>query len=897
MPAEGASTENAGLQTTLGELSDDEQIIDDFVMDVESAEHEEVVQDRLPFFRRNEEDSTERGAVAVRHPKRRSRLSGNPFRESLKSRVFWCIRDHWRIWAYTALGALALSLVLLLLSRWSSGGERVPTDAPTDALSQKAQFMGHPYWHALLLRAPDPKRMRNLLHRLTSEPHMSGTHAAKRTAELIRDEWVAAGIPAQIETFQVLLGSQPSHLVIRWSETDPSAPETSIMDLTEPSIRGDAATEAVSNATTFHGYAASGKVRSAPIVYVNYGRPEDYAELDRRGINVSGKVVLVRYGQLFRGLKVFHAQVRQAAAVLIYSDPGDDGAARGSTYPDGPWRPAKAVQRGSVQFNALCVGDPSTPGYGSTEAAPRRTYEAAVRESCLPSIPSVPISAAGAEILFRRMHESWQRAGSKNDTLVSLMTAPEAFRGGLDSKLYVLSGNDDVRLDLEVVHEYALKPIYNVIGVIPGAHGDLESDKEIVFGNHHDAWIYGAVDPHTGTLVQMESVRAFGALLRRGWRPRRTLVFASWDAEEWGTIGSVEHVETNLESRIRGRTLVYVNADVIVSGSTARLGLAGSPLLTQAAEQAMRGLTDPITSKALVEDWKARRQQAIDSERALQRSSPNEAPHLGTDFRDEPPGPLHNRAATANWIPLLDLLGGGSDHTAFLHHAGVSSLDIGFDELDHPSYPVYHSIYDDEAYFLGFTDPDFRLHLVATQLVSTLLLDLVDAPLLPMNVTDYAHWLRYHLRLLETSRPDLLSVVQQQLQPAMDAFAGAAQRFSAQRMLMVAQCWALRECRAALSDRASRRLLDRDVAKYAALNQALMNVERALIHSDGIPGRSWYRHTAVAPHPDKGYSAVAFPFLYGSTATNASQGLAATAAAIQRAARVLEECVSQWLTS
>jgi hypothetical protein len=165
---------------------------------------------------------------------------------------------------------------------------------------------------------------------------------------------------------------------------------------------------------------------------------------------------------------------------------------------------------------------------------------------------------------------------------------------------------------------------------------------------------------------------------------------------------------------------------------------------------------------------------------------------------------------------------------------------------------TWKPIYDDEAYFLGFTDPDFRLHLVATQLVSTLLLDLV---------------------------------------------AGAAQRFSAQRMLMVAQCWALRECRAALSDRASRRLLDRDVAKYAALNQALMNVERALIHSDGIPGRSWYRHTAVAPHPDKGYSAVAFPFLYGSTATNASQGLAATAAAIQRAARVLEECVSQWLMS
>jgi N-acetylated-alpha-linked acidic dipeptidase len=867
---------------------DDEEVIDEFVLDVEATEEEERANDRVPFFHAQNDRNETSDHVTDQRVKQRARQRVNPFHESLKSRLIWWFRDHWRVWFYAALGAIILSLLLYLLSNWSF--RRGPSYSDLQQSSQLVFFTGHPYWHLQLQRLPDPKRMDRLLHQLTAEPHMSGTMASKRIATLIRDEWRAAGIPTELETFQVLLGAEPSRLVVRWSDQGSSSAEASIIDLTEPSIRGDPATLSVANGTTFHGYAASGTIRRAPIVYVNYGRPDDYAELERRQVNISGCIALIRYGELFRGLKVFHAQKRGAAAVLIYSDPGDDGAARGLTYPEGPWRPAQAVQRGSVQFNAMCVGDPSTPGYGSTESVPRRSYKEAVQHSCLPSIPSVPISAASAERLFQRMSTSWKQSSVKNASLMASVIAPAAFRGGFDPSLYVLRGVDDVLLDLEVAHEYSLKPIYNVIGRIPGAHGDLESDREIVFGNHHDAWVYGAVDPHTGTLVQMETVRAFGELLRQGWRPRRTLVFASWDAEEWGTIGSVEHVETNLETRIRGRTLAYLNADVIVSGATARIGLAGSPLLTQAAEQAMRGLVDPVTGTSLLADWKNRRRNAsshstetMQGTAALGSSSSVDDEHRGTSRRQE-------RLATETWVPLLGLLGGGSDHTAFLHHAGVSSLDVGFDELDHPSYPVYHSIYDDETYFRRFTDPDFRLHRVAIQFVNTLLLDLVDAPLLPMNATEYGRWFQYHLREAEANRPDLLTTAQQTLQPAITEFAAAAAKLAARRNAFTEECLARSECVAALTDRYGRRIPDRDIQKIARLNQALMDLERALLHPEGIPGRSWYRHVAVAPHPDKGYSAVAFPFMHGAVSAD-EHGLQVTAAAIQNAARVLNDAV------
>ncbi|KAF6002024.1 hypothetical protein F1559_003472 [Cyanidiococcus yangmingshanensis] len=889
MPTEDSLDDHLELRPPSGTM-DDEEVIEDFVLDVEATEREERVNDRIPFFRPRDGPDEDADAATDQRLKQRSRQRVNPFQESLKSRMIWWFRDHWRIWFYAILGAISLSLLLYLLSNWSFGRGAHQSDLSSAQLSRLMLFGGHPYWHGLLQRQPDPKRMKLLLHQLTAEPHMSGTLASQRIATMIRDEWRAAGIPAELESFQVLLGSEPSRLVVRWSDTGSRASETPIVDLTEPSIGSDPATREVSNATTFHGYSASGTIRQAPIVYVNYGRPEDYAELARRQINVTGRIVLVRYGNMFRGLKVLHAQTRGAAAVFIYSDPGDDGASRGRTYPDGPWRPARAVQRGSVQFNTVCVGDPSTPGYGSTESVPRRSYEEAVQHSCLPSIPSVPISAASAERLFRRMHSSWQKRSDDNESLLTSVTAPTAFRGGFDPSLYVLRGADDVLLDLEVVHNYTLKPIYNVIGVIPGAHGDLESDREIVFGNHHDAWVFGAVDPHTGTLVQMETVRAFGELLRQGWRPRRTLVFASWDAEEWGTIGSVEHVETNLESRIRGRTLAYLNADVIVSGATARIELAGSPLFTQAAEQAMRGLIDPITATPLLEDWKARRRNASRVAGAVPRAAVRSPTNDNIQDLEKEARQGEHLTATA-WVPLLHLLGGGSDHTAYLHHAGVSSLDIGFDELDHSSYPVYHSIYDDEAYFLRFTDPDFRLHRVATQFVGALLLDLVDAPLVPLNATEYVHWFQYHLRQLEATRPDLLSVVQRTLQPAITELASAAAKLATSRNTYVEQCLARSDCAASLANRYSRRILDRDIQKVARLNQVLMEFERALIHVDGIPGRSWYRHVAVAPHPDMGYSAVAFPYIHGASSSD-EQRFQVTAAAIQRAARVLMDAVS-----
>ncbi|KAK4537466.1 hypothetical protein CDCA_CDCA12G3491 [Cyanidium caldarium] len=849
---------------------DDEAAIDDFVLEVEAAETADPSATRTFFFLPQGSEEAERQR---RRHGTRGRTVPSTTAVPLWRRCVWYVQDRRRC----VLGVLlAMALVLALLYGLSvlapgllrhTGGD---DDDDTGGVVGSA-FAAEPRWRRRARRDPHPADMDAVLRTLTRHSHMSGTEEVKRVAEYIRDQWRSFGIPAELETYRVLLGGEPQHLRLQWSDRAGSVSAAdSLVQATEPPIARDPDTAVVRNGTAFHGYAASGRVHGAPVVYANYGRPEDFAVLEARNVTVTGRIVLVRYGLLFRGLKVRLAQQRGAAGVLIYSDPADDGERRGATYPQGPWRPPHSVQRGSVQFNSMCVGDPSTPGYGSVADVPRRTYAEAVAAGCLPSIPSLPLSAADADRILQRMQASLADAAAVERQRA---TPPDPFVGGLERSRYVLFGGDAARLDFELEHAYRLRPVYNVLGMVGGV-GETDP-REVVFGNHHDAWVYGAVDPHTGTVVQMEVARTLGAMLQQGWRPRRTVVLASWDAEEWGTIGSVEHVEAQLHTRIRPRTIAYINADVIVSGPTARVGVDGSPLLTQAVVQAMQALPEPVTGDEMLAEWRARRRDAMQAEMGSSSSG--------------------NASSTAHdWLPLLGLLGGGSDHTAFLHHAGVSAVDFGFDELDHPSYPVYHSIYDDYAYARRFNDDRFRLHRVATQLVATLMVDLADAVLLPMNVSDYSEWMRYQMQLWQRQAPGELVEVQQTVRPALEELHAAVAAFQ-QRVRTLAQAYASQPrsrpaAAAAGADRELQRL---------AVNQALLDFERALLHADGgLPERPWYRHTMMAPHRDKGYAAMALPFLehpgYNHTSIPHQQvhsGLKVTADAIRRATQVLQRAL------
>jgi len=510
------------------------------------------------------------------------------------------------------------------------------------------------------LAAPSAEGAAAHLRRLTSEPHVAGTPGDFRMAEYVRSQLESFGFEAVMEPVNALLSYPTDAPYVATLDGDGTEEP---LDVAERPLGEDATSDVADRNHTFHGYAPAGDV-TGEIVYANFGRPQDFDAIDSLGVSVVGKVVVVRYGKCFRGLKVWNAQRRGAVGVIIYSDPHEDGTTQGEVYPKGPWRPPFGVQRGSVQFNSLCGGDPSrAAGPGTPEEVCGFS-----QQDLIPNITSLPIGYAPAATLLARLEGP----------------TPDGFKGGLEGVPYAV-GPSGFKLRLRTRNKFVTAPIPNVIARLRGSE-----DRPVILGNHRDAWVFGAADPNSGTATLLEVARGLGQLLKGGWRPRRTLLLASWSGEEYGLVGSTAWAELHAEEV--SKAYAYINVDTAVSGNY--LAAAGSFALRDAFAEVLERVSGP------------------DGE-PLSRS----------------------------WSREWQVLGSGSDYTVFLDHFGVPSVDFEFTRTDangrETSYGQYHSVYDSFDWMKNFggggPGQAFKYMRAAAQVWGLLGLRLADRPLAPFN--------------------------------------------------------------------------------------------------------------------------------------------------------------------
>jgi N-acetylated-alpha-linked acidic dipeptidase len=607
--------------------------------------------------------------------------------------------------------------------------------------------------------SPDEERRQ---HRIfTSEPHVAGSARNNELARYIADQWRSEGLEDVVIHRYDVYGSNP-----KFTSLEMVAPLHYRALLRELPIPGDPDSKNKSISSAWSGMSASGEV-TAPLVYAHSGNPEDYELLRKQGIDVKGKVVLVRYSNpySYRGFKALTAEREGAAAILIYSDPEEDGFKRGQVDPKGPWGPEYHIQRGSITYDFMVPGDPLTPGWASIPGAKRIPVEEAVS---IPKIMALPLSWHDAKPLLANMDGP---------------QAPDDWQGGLPIKYHL--GGKRVRVHLKIEMDNSTQPYYVVEGRIRGSE---LPDEWIVLGNHRDAWVFGGVDPSSGTASMMEMTRALGKLAKQGMRPRRTIVVCSWDGEEVGLTGSTEWGE-QFADELRKEAVAYINVDSSTSGPNFH-GQAVASLAPMLVETS-RTLQDP-SGKSLYEAWK---DTTVRERRAAKRSE---------EVNDS------NLADTR--------IGSGSDHTVFLNFIGMPVLGLEFDG----PYGVYHSAYDDFFWMNHFGDPGYRYHTLMSQLWGVLALRLANADLLPFDFANYAVNIRQFVRELAKGK-DLSQLDLQPVLEAIDNFESAGKQFneSVGRALANGK-------------------IDPEVA--ASINQGTMEVERNWLNPDGIPGRPWFKH-------------------------------------------------------
>ena len=674
---------------------------------------------------------------------------------------------------------------------------------------------------AAVLR-PDTLRRHSRI--LTEEPHVAGTPADRANAEYVAQRFTAYGWEARIEPVPVWLNWP------RKSELELVEPDIEPLAVRETGALWDKDGASAAMFDAFHGYSASGDV-TAHVIYANYGDVDDFRALMALGIDVRGKIALVRYGKVFRGLKVRNAERVGCSAVIIYSDPADDGYGVADAYPRGPARPADAIQRGSVQFLSEGPGDPTTPGWPSSANGKRLKPGDA---HGVPRIPSLPLAYAEATKILQRLEGP---------------QAPKGWQGGLPFTYHVGPGPAKAHLVSE--QDYAVRPIWNVIATLRGRE---RPEQSVILGNHRDAWNYGAIDPNSGTIAQLELARAIGLLAKGGWRPRRTITLASWDGEEYGLLGSTEWAEANAAALTRD-CVAYINVDAAVSGKDLRVN--GSHALGAVVAEAMRDVRDPLQNRSL---WNSVVDKAW-GEGKGSWSAANRARRL----RGEP-----ERAFA--WMPSP--LGSGSDYTVFVDHLGVPSMDLRFEGL----HGTYHSMYDDFEYLDRVVDPGFHIHLAMSDLWSRVALRLAEAQQLPLRYSATAQFALDELQSLEDRADDANAG-----RPDSSRFAAPVTpaRQAAQRLL-TASLDAERVADAALAQGST-------PANY---NAAVMRAERALL-GPGLPGRAWFRHEVFAPGLNTGYAPVPLPRLgqaiLDGDAKAWARGVTPVADALARAASELEK--------
>lgn len=671
-------------------------------------------------------------------------------------------------------------------------------------------------WEAKFKAIPSPDTIRETIRHLSAYPHHVGSPHDKDNAEWIRARFEKWGLDARIEQFDVLFPTPKERVV------ELVAPTRFKAKLREPKVPGDPTSGQLDmRLPPYNAYSADGDV-TAPLVYVNYGIPADYEELERRGISVKGAIVIARYGGSWRGIKPKVAAEHGAVGCLIYSDPRDDGYTRGDVFPEGPYRPRDGVQRGSVADMPTYPGDPLTPGVGATAGAKRLALDEA---TTLTKIPVLPISYGDAQPLLAAMGGP---------------VAPAEWRGNLPITYHM--GPGPARVHLRVRSDWATKTLYDVIATIPGSESP---DEWVIRGNHHDAWVNGADDPLAGLAALLEEARAYGVLMKDGWRPKRTIIFAAWDGEEPGLLGSTEWVEAHADE-LRAKAVAYLNSDTNGRGY---LGMSGSHILEKLANEVAESVEDPETGLTVGKRSRLAR---------IYRASPAERRELrsGADMH-------------------IGALGSGSDYTPFLQHIGIPSINLGFGGEGGGG--VYHSAYDDFYWYTHFSDTSFVYGRALAQTAGVMAMRLASADVLPYSYSNLASTVQGYVdelqKLLDRERDEVLELNRQidegtyaaiddprepmvtpakkkvpphlafaPLQNGADSLTASARRYT--------------EALAAARQRGDTVLAS---GSLRAVNALLIQSERRLTNSAGLPKRPWYRHQLYAPGLYTGYGVKTVP--------------------------------------
>jgi N-acetylated-alpha-linked acidic dipeptidase len=677
-------------------------------------------------------------------------------------------------------------------------------------------------WEEKMRSIPKPELLRQYMKHLSAEPHHVGSAYDKQNAEWIRDKFKSWGIDAKLEEFEVLFPT-PTERVLEMIE-----PTRFRAALKEPAIPDDPDSGDANQLPTYNAYSIDGDV-TGQLVYVNYGVPADYDELAKLGVDVKGKIVIARYGGSWRGIKPKVAAEHGAIGCLIYSDPKDDGYYQGDVFPKGPYRPEQGAQRGSVMDMPIHPGDPLTPGWGAVKGARRIPREQA---EVMTKIPVLPISYGDALPMLRAL---------------SGPVAPEAWRGALGITYHI--GGGPARVHLKVSFDWSMKTLYDVVARIEGS---TYPDEWVIFGNHHDAWVNGAEDPTSGQVALMETGRAFGELLKQGWRPKRTIIMCAWDGEEEGLLGSTEWVETHADE-LKQKAVAYLNSD---STSKGRLNVGGSHSLERFINEVARDVQQPGGKGSVLDAMKERRMDQARSDEDKKEMKER------TDLR-------------------ISALGSGSDYTPFLQHLGIASMNTGFGGEGGGG--VYHSIYDSFAWYMKFGDPTFEHGCALSQVNGTIVMRLANADVLPFEFTNLADTLgRYVAEIdklaMKGKGPRDIDLAP--LKSAVKSFTESARRY----------------------EEALTRVRAKDfqqVKQLKALNQLLYQSERKLTSEQGLPRRPWFRHQMYAPGFYTGYGVKTIPGVREAIEEkhwdevepgirNASAAIQAIASQVDAATRMLE---------
>lgn len=666
-------------------------------------------------------------------------------------------------------------------------------------------------WEKKLQDGVVADNLRQNMQRLSARPHHVGSAYDKDNAEWILAKFKEWGFDAHIETFTVLFPT-PKERVVEMIE-----PSKFRAKLQEPPVAGDpTSSQTAEQLPTYNAYSIDGDV-SAPLVYVNYGNREDYEQLDRLGISVKGAIVIARYGEGWRGIKPKVAAEHQAIGCIIYSDPKEDGFFNGDDYPKGGWRPREGVQRGSV-MDTDYPGDPLTPGVGATAEAKRL----AIKEvKTITKIPVLPVSWGDAEPLLAALQGP---------------VAPTAWRGGLPITYHV--GPGPAKVHLKVVSNWDLKPVNDVIATMQGSDA---ADEWVIRGNHFDAWVNGADDPISGMVAVLEEGRMLGELHKQGWRPKRTIILCAWDGEEPGLLGSTEWVETHGDE-LQKHAIAYINSD---SNGRGFFYAGGTHDLQHLINDVGRDIQDP--EKHITVQQRARLRQIARAANAEERGEIRK----DRDVR-------------------IGALGDGSDFTAFMDHAGISVLNIGYGgENDADS---YHSIYDDFSWYTKFVDTDFSYGRALAQTGGTAVMRLADADLIPYEYNAEAETIGRYVKELEKLLKDKQEeITERNLELKEGVFTATADprkayvappakevppfmnfaplkngaealKKSAERYQAAFNKW--QSSGTALPPQTS-----------AALNAELIQIQRIFLTEKGLPERPWFRHQVYAPGAYTGYGA------------------------------------------